>query len=89
MIPNPTLTTFILLIFGVFASILLTLLPAFYELKKPKDAGPRRFMNEPPILHSRMVKTMLITNMEEDYRLSKPHLNKILDVIAVLPNLEV
>jgi hypothetical protein len=89
MIPNPTLTTFILLIFGVFASILLMLSPAFYELKKPKDAGPRRFMNETPTLHSRMAKTMLITNMEEDYRLSRPPLNKILDVIAVLPNLEV
>ncbi|NWG10384.1 hypothetical protein HXY33_01325 [Candidatus Bathyarchaeota archaeon] len=88
MIPNPTMTVFTLLIFGVSASILLMLLPAFYELKKPKDAGPRRFTNETLLLQPKMAKIMLITNMEEDCRLSKPPLNKILDIVAVLPNLE-
>lgn len=88
MIPNPTLTTFILLIFGVSTSVLLMLLPAFYELKKPKDAGPRRFMKGTLILQPKMVKTMLIANMEEDYRLGQQPLHKILDIIAVLPNLE-
>jgi hypothetical protein len=88
MIPNPTLTTFILLILGVSASILLMLLPAIYELKKPRDAGPRRFMNEIPIIQAKVVKTMLIANMEEDYKFGQQPLRKILDIIAILPNLE-
>lgn len=88
MIPNPTLTTFILLVLGVAASVILMLLPAFYEIKKPKDAGPRSFMNEIYVLQAKMVKTMLIVNMEEDSKLSQPPIHKILDIIAVLPNLE-
>ncbi|NWF87008.1 hypothetical protein HXY32_04285 [Candidatus Bathyarchaeota archaeon] len=88
MIPNPTLTTFILLIFGVAAFVILMLLPALYEIKKPKDAGPRRFMNEIPILYAKMVKTIPIVNMEEDLKFSQPPIPKILDIIAVLPNLE-
>jgi hypothetical protein len=64
------------------------LLPAFYELKKPKDAGPRRFMNEMPILTPKIAKTMLIANMEEDYRFGQQPLHKMLDIISVLPNLE-
>jgi hypothetical protein len=88
MIPNPTPTVFILLILGVLTSIAIMFLPAFYELKKPRDAGPRRIMNEAPTPSTKVVKTMLIANMEEDYSISQTAIYRILDIIAVLPNLE-
>lgn len=88
MIPNPTPTVFILLILGVLTSIVITLLPAFYELKRPRDTGPRRIMNETPILSPKIAKTILITNMEEEYNISQKAVHKILDIIAFLPNLE-
>jgi hypothetical protein len=88
MIPNPTPTTFILLILGVSISIFIMLLPAFFELKKPKDAGPRKIVNAPYIMQPRMGENVLMANLEEDYRFSQLLLKKILDVIAALPNLE-
>jgi hypothetical protein len=88
MIPNPTLTTFILLILGAIMSIAVMLLPAFYELRKPSDAGPRRIMKESLILPPRTLKPFLIADMEENYRIGQTTIYKILDIIAVLPNLE-
>jgi hypothetical protein len=88
MIPNPTSTEFILLILGVLTSVAIMFLPALYELKNPRDAGPRRIMNDTNVLSPEIVKTMLMTNMEEDYNMSQTVIHKILDIIAILPNLE-
>lgn len=88
MIPNPTPTTFILLILGVSTFIFITLLPALLELKRPKDAGPRLIMNDVPVLPPQMRESILIVNVEEDYRFDQTLVKKIADIIAVLPNLE-
>jgi len=82
MLPNPTLTTFILII-GVSVFSFIMLLPALLELKKPKDAGPRRIADKLP-----GVQPILIVNLEEDYKFDQRLAAKILNVIAVLPNLE-
>jgi len=88
MIPNPTPTTFIILILGVLSFIFVMLLPALLELKKPKDAGPRLIMNDVPVLQPQMRESILIVNVEEDHRLDQTLVKKIADIIAVLPNLE-
>ena len=88
MIPNPTPTTFIIMILGVLSFIFITLLPALLELKRPKDAGPRLIINDVPVLQPQMRESILIVNVEEDHRLDQTLVKKIADIIAVLPNLE-
>ncbi|MCW3993590.1 MAG: hypothetical protein NWE85_03370 [Candidatus Bathyarchaeota archaeon] len=83
MLPNPNPMTFIVLSLGVSAFILIMLLPAFLELKKPRDAGPRTIMNNIIAI------PQLPTIMEDE----KPILDqalyqKIAEILVVLPNLE-
>jgi hypothetical protein len=79
--PNPM--TFIVLILGVSTFILIMLLPAFLELKKPKDAGPRTIMNNIVAI------PQLPTIMEDEKIVSDQTLRqKIAGIIAFLPNLE-
>ncbi|MEM3640909.1 MAG: hypothetical protein QXH37_03165, partial [Candidatus Bathyarchaeia archaeon] len=75
---------FIMLIFGASTFILLMLLPALLELRKPKDAGPRIIMNDAPITQSQIP----LANMEEEHKSNKKIVNKIASIIAALPNLE-
>jgi len=83
MLPAPNPMTFIMLILGVSTFILIMLLPAFLELKKPRDAGPRKIMNNIIAI------PQLPTIMEDE----KPILDlalyqKLAEVLVVLPNLE-
>jgi len=90
MDPNLTPTTFILSILGVLTLIFIILLPALLELKKPRDAGPRRIMDEAPTnIPPKIVGPTFIVNLEEESGLEQKTVEKIIDVIAVLPNLEV
>ena len=88
MIPTPTLTTFIMLILGVSTFIFIMFLPALFELKKHKDAGPRLIMNDAPVMQTKM-KAVLIVNVEEEYGFDQMLVKKMADVMAVLPNIEV
>ncbi|MBE0519632.1 hypothetical protein IBX35_01125 [Candidatus Bathyarchaeota archaeon] len=83
MIPNPTPTTFIMLVFGVSTFIFIMLLPAFLELKKPKDAGPRTIMNN--IIAIPQLPTIM---EDEKIVLDQALRQKIANIIAFLPNLE-
>jgi hypothetical protein len=80
---NPNPTTFIMLILGVFTFILIMLLPAFLELKKPRDAGPRIIMDN--IIVIPQLKTIV---EEEKFVLDHALFRKIAEILAVLPNLE-
>jgi hypothetical protein len=88
MLPNPT--TFITLIFGVSVFIFILLLPALFELKRPKDAGPRRIADDIGVVQFSHRRNMipLVSIEEEKPRLDKTIVKKIADVIAILPNLE-
>jgi len=86
MILNP-ITTFILLIIGVSTFIFIMLLPALFELKRPKDAGPRMIM-EYPLFTQPELGRVSMANVEEEQRLDQKLVEKIADIIAVLPNLE-
>jgi len=79
--PNPM--TFIVLFLGVSTFILIMLLPAFLELKKPKDAGPRTIMNN-------IVTIPQLPTIMEDEKivLDQALRQKIASIIAFLPNLE-
>jgi len=83
MLPAPNPMTFIVLILGVSTFILIMLLPAFLELKKPRDAGPRTIMNNIIAI------PQLPTIMEAEKPILDPTLcQKIAEILVALPNLE-
>jgi len=88
MVLNPNPMTFIMFILGVFIFMLIMLLPALLELKKPRDAGPRVIMDNVLLVHPRTRKTTLMVNLEEEQKFDQMITKKIADVISVLPNLE-
>jgi hypothetical protein len=81
MVPNPL--TFIVLFLGVSTFILIMLLPAFLELKKPRDAGPRAIMNN--II---LIPQLPVIMEDEKIVLDQALRQKIASIIAFLPNLE-
>jgi len=83
MFPTPNPMTFIVLILGVSTFILIMLLPAFLELKKPKDAGPRTIMNN--II---LIPQLPVIMEDEKIVLDQALRQKIASIIAFLPNLE-
>lgn len=87
MFPNPTPTTFIMLILGVSTFIFIMLLPALLELKRPKDAGPRMIADDTNFTQPK-IRNMPIVNVEEEQGFDQILIKRIADVIAVLPNLE-
>ena len=56
-------------------------LPAFIELKKPKDCGPRFIVGI-------QAYSLPFINIDEDYRLDKILLNRLSLLLAAMPNLE-
>ena len=76
--------TSIVMVFGALSFILIMLLPALFELKKPRDAGPRKIMEEIVVGPPRIE----ITSMETDVEVNQDLLRKVSAVISVLPNLE-
>jgi len=84
MLPSPNPMTFIVLILGGSAFMLIMLLPACLELKKPRDAGPRTIMNN--IIAIPQLPTIM---EDETIVLDQALRQKIASVIAFLPNLEV
>ena len=81
MVPNPM--TFIVLFLGVSTFILIMLLPAFLELKKPRDAGPRTIMNN--II---LIPQLPVIMEDEKIVLDQALRQKVASIIAFLPNLE-
>jgi hypothetical protein len=86
MIENLAPTTFVALAFGVVIFILLMFLPALLELRKPRDAGPRKIMNDVATCESQMK----IASMEraEEIEVDQALVKKMANVLSVLPNLE-
>ena len=87
MIPN--LTEIILIIVVTPALILLMFLPAFIELKKPKDKGPRIITTEIPEANVSIKHFIPIANIEDEQKFDSSLIQAIAKTIAVLPSLEV
>jgi len=63
MIPN---LTAIIILAVTPALILITFLPAFIELKKPKDGGPRLITAETPKGHLFIMRFSSVVNIEDE-----------------------
>jgi hypothetical protein len=65
------------------------LLPAILELKRPKDAGPRRIEDFNTIQYPPIKARIPLVNIEEEhFGLDQKIVSRLTEIIAVLPNLE-
>jgi hypothetical protein len=81
------ITWFVMMVFGAIIFILIMFVPALLELKKPKDAGPRKIMDED--CESELGKQLVsLGRMEEEVKPDQVIIRKLADIIGVLPNLE-
>lgn len=87
MIPN--LTAVILIILTTPILILITFLPAFIELKKPKDGGPRRITAEIPEVNLCITQFIPIVNIEDEQNFDSSLIQKMAKSVEILPSLEV
>jgi hypothetical protein len=88
MIPN--LTSIIgILILGIPILILIMLLPALLELKKPKDEGPRIIMGNISEVQIQIMHMTPIANIENEQKFNIAIIPLLAKIIGVLPNLEV
>ena len=88
MIPNLT-SIIVILILGIPILILIMLLPALLELKKPKDGGPRMIMENVSEVQTQIAHMIPIANIENEQRFDSALIRPLAKIIAVLPNLEV
>jgi hypothetical protein len=86
MIPN--LTVIIIIMVTTPALILLTFLPAFIELKKPKDSGPRLITTGIPEVNSYIAHFIPFANMEDGQRYDCSLNQTMAKIISFLPSLE-
>ena len=86
MVPNLS-SIIALLLLGTPVLILIMLLPALVELKKPKDKGPRMIMDSIPEMQI-LVMSFPIANIEEDQKFDISLLRSLAKIIEVLPSLE-
>lgn len=77
---------FVALASGVVVFVLVMFLPALFELKNPKDSGPRKIMDE--ALDA--VSQMKIVSLErgEEIQVDQALVKKMASVLSVLPDLE-
>jgi hypothetical protein len=91
MIPTSALTSIITLFLAVLAFIIVMLMPALFELKKPKDAGPRIMLED--TLYLQIINASpnipLLDVDDEKVELNQNIIEKMVKVLAVLPKLEV
>jgi hypothetical protein len=86
MLGDPTQLSFITLFFGVVTFILVMFLPAFLELRKPKDAGPRRI--ERNVVSSKYQVQLASIEGTEENEADLALIKRIVNILSVLPNLE-
>ena len=88
MIPNLT-STIVMLITVTPVLILIMFLPAFIELKRPKDGGPRMITAEIPEINMLTTRFIPIANIEDEQKFDSSLIQTMAKVISVLPSLEV
>ena len=87
MIPN--LTEIIIIIAATPTLILLMFLPAFIELKKPKDNGPRIITLEKTEANKDITHFISIANIEDDQKFDSSLIQTMVKIVDFLPSLEV
>jgi hypothetical protein len=86
MLGDFTQLPFITLFFGVVTFILVMFLPAFLELRKPKDAGPRRI--EENVVSRKYQVQLASIERSEDTEADLAVIKKVANILSALPNLE-
>jgi hypothetical protein len=87
MIPN--LTAIIIITITTLALILIMFLPAFIELKRPKDGGPRMITAEIPETNMLTTRFIPIANIEDEQKFDSSLIQTMAKSIEFLPSLEV
>jgi hypothetical protein len=85
MIPNLTM---IIIVVVTPMLILLMFLPAFIELKKPQDRGPRQITRGISEINLFMANFIPLANIEDEQRYDRSLNQMIANVIGGLPSLE-
>lgn len=83
---DPTQLPFITLFCGVVIFILIMFLPAFLELRRPKDSGPRRI--EENVAPSKYQAPLASMERSEEHEADSAVIKKVASILSVLPNLE-
>jgi len=87
MSPDTTpVMMFVALASGVVVFILVMFLPALFELRNPKDSGPRKILEEALDAVSQM--KILSLEKSEEILPDQTLVKKIANVLSVLPDLE-
>ncbi len=88
MIPN--LTLIIIILIGATPTLILVMfLPALFELKRPRDAGPREIVDSIPEVKMLAMQVIPIANMEKEQKFDVSLIQTIAKIIGSLPSLEV
>ncbi|MEM2988184.1 MAG: hypothetical protein QXK26_04005 [Candidatus Bathyarchaeia archaeon] len=82
MAPAWDLMSAVILFFGVIAFIIVMLLPAIMELKKPRDAGPKILEGD------EQNGINLLHDMETSVKIDWAIIRQVAEIIAILPSLE-
>ena len=77
---------FIALASGLVGFILIMFLPALFELRNPKDSGPRRITDEVDGIMSQA--KMASLEKSEEIQLDQAIIKKIASIISILQDLE-
>jgi hypothetical protein len=85
MLENLSQTMFVALAFGVVMFVLLMFLPALLELRKPRDAGPRKIMERTPGGPKLNIASMEET---EEIDVDQTIVKRVSNILSALPNLE-
>jgi hypothetical protein len=88
MIPNLT-SIIAILILGIPILILIMLLPALLELKKPKDGGPRMILDNISEVQIQIMRMIPIASIEDEQKFESALIQTLAKIIEVLPSSEV
>jgi len=85
MLENLSPTMFTAVALGVVMFVLFMFLPALLELIKPRDAGPRKIIED-----TSGDRKLKITSMEEteEIEVDQAIVKRVSSILSVLPNLE-
>ena len=81
MIPNLT-SIIAILILGIPILILIMLLPALLELKKPKDGGPRMILDNISEVQIQIMRMIPIASIEDEQKFDSALIQPLAKIIA-------
>ena len=85
----PNATTIIVLGVAAPALLLLMSLPIYFELKKPKDRGPRVIMADLPSLKMLIPDISTLAKVDAELEFDGSLAQRVAEIIAFLPSLEI